>query len=797
MDQDYLEQIHGLLERFDFRPASRKDVRRRRAFAEWAMEQEANGVDVVAPQSLMSDAFHSHYTEMTMAEFRGLVDSVKQIAHLGRLKKELIVKGEKAAFDTVVEETVDRLSQLKQRKVADDINPGRAGGLQAAITGAGKFGRRINASLLKMETAFEWLDSKEIAGPFNRVVWEPLAAAQHERNDMLKEYTGKLMDLRKALDKKTQARMLDKVETPELLNKETGRPFKMRLEEVASIALNWGNEGNREKLLKGYGWNEQAVKAVLDRHMTPDLWHFVQGTWDLIETLWPKIEALERRVNGVAPDKVERAEVDTKHGKFAGGYYPVVYDPTKSFDAAERAARNSDSLFENIYTRATTPKGFTKERQDTYARPIFLSLDVIPRHVAEVIHDMTHREALMQADKFLGNREVMKAVEDTLGREYVEQFRPWLQSIASDYAQDRRELAAWDQVAKWSRGRATMVGLGFRITTMLAQPIGLFDSAEAIGTRWVAAGLAEAYGNPFKWRAARDFAFERSGEMRNRMNETERDVRDAMRGLLGKNGWKADAQRFAYYGIAMFDMSVSLPTWLGAYKKALHEGTSESDAISLADRAVRDSQGSGGAKDLAAAQRGSEFMKLTTMFYSYFSHVYQRQATLVRDIKNIESVKDVPHLMARSFFLLVAPALLSAIATGNGPKEEEDWGPWAARTLGVNLFSSVPLVRDVANWAGQKLGGGYARNYQFTPIGGMVETVGKLAADAAGEVTGDGPSDRWVQHALQTSGYVFGLPLGQGGQTAQFLYNVHTGDEQPDGMVEWLKGLTFGKTHDK
>jgi hypothetical protein len=212
---------------------------------------------------------------------------------------------------------------------------------------------------------------------------------------------------------------------------------------------------------------------------------------------------------------------------------------------------------------------------------------------------------------------------------------------------------------------------------------------------------------------------------------------------------------------------------------------------------VRDSQGSGGAKDLAAAQRGSEFMKLTTMFYSYFSHVYQRQATLVRDIKNIESVKDVPHLMARSFFLLVAPALLSAIATGNGPKEEEDWGPWAARTLGVNLFSSVPLVRDVANWAGQKLGGGYARNYQFTPIGGMVETVGKLAADAAGEVTGDGPSDRWVQHALQTSGYVFGLPLGQGGQTAQFLYNVHTGDEQPDGMVEWLKGLTFGKTHDK
>lgn len=143
----------------------------------------------------------------------------------------------------------------------------------------------------------------------------------------------------------------------------------------------------------------------------------------------------------MAPEKVERVEVDTPHGKFAGGYYPVVYDPLKSVDAAKRTARNSD-LFENIYTRATTPKGFTKEREDTYARPIYLSLDVIPRHIAEVIHDVTHRSAIMQADKFLSNRDVLKAVEGALGREYGEQFRPWLQSIANEYAQDRRELAA-------------------------------------------------------------------------------------------------------------------------------------------------------------------------------------------------------------------------------------------------------------------------------------------------------------------------------------------------------------------
>jgi hypothetical protein len=797
MDQDYLEQIHGLLERFDFRQATGREVRSRRSFAEWATDQQANGVDVVAPASLISDAFRVHYTEMTMAEFRGLVDSVKQIAHLGRLKKELIVNAEKREFEAVVQETVERLADLPQRNPSDDINPGRGKTLPAITTATGRWARKLNAALLKMETVFEWLDGGSVDGPFHRVVWQPIAEAQHARNDLLKEYTTKLIELRNGLDAKTQARMLEKVATPELLNKETLRPFTMRLEEVVAIALNWGNAGNRDKLLKGYGWSEDAVKAVLDRHMTPDLWKFVQGSWDVIETLWPRIAELERRVNGVAPEKVERVEVDTPHGKFAGGYYPVVYDPLKSFDAAERAARNTDNLFENIYTRATTPKGFTKQREESYARPVFLSLDVIPRHVAEVIHDITHREAVMQADKFLSNRDVLKAVEGTMGREYTEQFRPWLQSIANEYAQDRRELAAWDQISKWTRMRATMVGLGFRLTTMMSQPIGLFDSSEAIGAKWVAAGLAEAYGSPARWKAARDFAFSRSGEMRNRMNETERDVRDAMRELLGKTGWVADSKRFAYYGIAMLDMAVALPTWLGAYKKALSEGAVEADAVHLADRAVRDSQGAGGAKDLAAVQRGTEWMKLATMFYSYFSHFYQRQATLVRDARNIESVRDVPHLLARSFFLMVAPTLLSAIVTGQGPKEDEDWGAWAARKVGLGLFNGIPLLRDVGNSIDNDLGQGYARGYQFTPVARIVDTVWKTAKDAGNATTGGEASDRWVQHALETSGYLFGLPLGQGGQTGQFLYNVMTGDEQPDGVAEWLKGLTFGRTHDK
>lgn len=65
----------------------------------------------------------------------------------------------------------------------------------------------------------------------------------------------------------------------------SGTSCSIPAREVVSIALNWGNQGNRDKLLKGYGWSEDAVNVVLERHMTPDLWKFVQGSWDLIETL--------------------------------------------------------------------------------------------------------------------------------------------------------------------------------------------------------------------------------------------------------------------------------------------------------------------------------------------------------------------------------------------------------------------------------------------------------------------------------------------------------------------------------
>src|ERR1700751_2639570 len=87
------------------------------------------------------------------------------------------------------------------------------------------------------------------------------------------------------------------------------------------VALNWGNDGNRQRVQSGFGWNEGQVKAILDTLDERD-WKLVQGVWYHINSYWQDISDKQQRVTGVRPEKVEASPVQTKFGEFPGGYFP-------------------------------------------------------------------------------------------------------------------------------------------------------------------------------------------------------------------------------------------------------------------------------------------------------------------------------------------------------------------------------------------------------------------------------------------------------------------------------------------
>lgn len=786
VDQDYYDRALALLEKFEFRPRSQKALDEMEAFASWAEKQAANGIDIITPPRLEADGVH--YTRMTVEELIGLDDSVTQLLHIGRRKKKLMDAAEQREFDEVIDEAVSVVDGIPQKVSNNRLNPSKFDRLKNRIASA-------DAALLKMEQVFDWLDAGNSNGAFNRFVFRPIAAAQTRARDMMGDYLGQIRTLMLAVPKEQLKRWEDKITTP-LLNRETGEPFEFTKQDLISMALNVGNEGNFDKLAGGYGWNRETVMDTLDTHLTPEEWGFVQGVWDMVNTLWPQIEALEKRVNGVAPEKVEARSFTLASGtQMRGGYYPVVYDPLRNYQTEALEAVDASKLFNNGYQRATTRQGHAKERTDVQ-RPIQLSLSVLNRHLTGVIHDITHREVIMEADRFLSDRRIVKAVDNSVGREIRKQFRPWLSHIANEFAIDNRGLDGIEALAKRLRTSSTIIGMGFRLTTILAQPAGYAGVAEVIGTRWLASGMKAASRDPV---GSFDFVMERSDEIRHRMDTMERDIDANLKEMQGKRGMLANVRRFAFHGIGYMDRVVVIPAWLGAYNKGMSEGMTEADAAYYADKIARSSQGSGGAKDLSALQRGGEFMKLATMFYSYASAFYNRQRNLGRDTKRALSEKDIaafPGLLARAWWLMVVSPLMSQLPgillSGAGPDEDKDetWLGFILGSLLANQFYGVPIFRDIASSATTGF------KYSFTPASRMIETMLKAGGDVFSMLDFNedtGPSKKAVKTGIEAVGYAGRLPVGQVANAAQFIVDWANGDANPDGVKDWLEGLQRGK----
>lgn len=447
-----------------------------------------------------------------------------------------------------------------------------------------------------------------------------------------------------------------------------------------------------------------------------------------------------------------------------------------------------------------------KVASGTVSRPISTKLNVIHRHLGEVIHDITHREAIINADRFLSDRRLMEAVDRHLGREYRQEFRPWLKHVANSWAMDRTGAEGVTAFMTKMRANATVVGMGFRFTTMITQVVGYSDSFERVGVRWVAPAIArfagQVAGKSVKMVTFQGvemppmmaFVLERSGEVRSRLDTLDRDIGSAIKLLAGKYDLAANATRFAFHGIGYMDRLVSVPTWIGAYEKALSEGTDEAAAINAGDEAVRTSQGAAAAKDLASVQRDKRLI-LFTMFYSYMSHYYQRVRTLGRDAGEAareRNVQALPRLLARAWWLMVVPSILTELLSGRGPDDDEDWGWWATKRILLGVLGPLPLVRDVTEPFWDAITGGKPRDYQLSPLQRAGQSLVVAGGDAHRLATGE-ETKHATKDVLEATGYVTGLVPGQVASATQFLVDVGQGDADPHGVADWYKGLTTGR----
>lgn len=788
----YLAQIDAIRSRFDFtRSVTMKALSEREALRDFVQNQHALGFTIEIPEKVMNEAYRQHYKEISLDELIGIHEAVQQIDHLARVKNRLLASSRARSLATAVAEVTSSIGATHTIvETPPEFAPSFMSRLKTQARG-------IIAAHTKMEFMFEWLDGNKEQGAAWSYLFKPMVVAENAESVLMRNSVKAMRDIFKVYPTSERSTWFwHKINIP-------GIASPMTKANILAVALNQGNTYNKDALLRGYGWNQQQVDKILATMDARD-WQVVQGIWDHLESYWPAIAQLEKDLNGLAPQKVEANEVQTPFGTQRGGYYPIIFDSKLSWRQAVIESRNAvPELFGGQWARAMTRHGHTEARNNTGGKPLLLELSGLSEHIANVAHDLSHRRAVIDVNRIVQTPEVRNAIESSIGREMYRQIHPWLMNVAG--AQRAGYVNPIEGMLGRARMGATIANMGWKVTTGLAQFLSYTNTIKEVGPKYAMSGLNQVYGKPWKFKSSWDFVTSRSEFMKDRIESYDRDVHDALKRINiagGKPGPLSVLQAYStpvrdsfFMFVGLMDMGASLPTWMGAYSKAMDGGIAElvkgdeTAAIDYADKVVRQTQGVGAAKDLANVQSGSEIYKLFTMFYSYFNVLFNQFAKTTHEAR---LTKNIPRFVASMALLWFMPAALQELIVGRGPSPddgEDEWLKWLAAEEIQYPFQSVVLLRDVVNGMGKF---GYEPSAAFDAFK-VTSQAGKAIITST---LGDDEFTRADTKATAAAaGYFFKLPTKQLWLTGEYFYDWLTGEEQPESPVEalWRAAVTGKK----
>lgn len=783
-DNGYQEQVNALLERFELRKQTDKAARRKATLVEWAESQKTLGVAVTLPPGMLDEAYRKPFRAMTPTEIEELHAALKHLMHLANLKNKLIKSSDNRQLNEIIEGLVESAQAGKRRKgvsiesrLPQDIPK--------------EFVQSFLASQRKVSSLVRELDGFKDGGAWWRAFVAPLNSAAAKESRMQVEAYKRLSALFKPVFTTTDSLAATVSRVPFVpafgtFRQEYIPEIGMSLSRAGRmlVALNQGNAGNKEALRKGYGWTEEQVAAIL-KPLTKTDWDFVQGVWDLLESYWPETSAMMRRVDGITPGKVEATTVTTRHGVYRGGYFRLKYDSRqKTFakstpvDEAVKYAMSGGSAREH------TAHGHTLSRVEGVNRPVRLDFGVIFESINEVIHHQTHYEALLDTNRLLASSRVEATLLKGYGIEVHAQFKKALEDVA---AGSIPAATTAERAFNYVRTGASIAGLGWSVTTAAMQVIGITQSVQRIGGKWVAVGLRDFLGDAIKMENAVRAVHEESSMMANRGTTMNREVYDLSKELTTPGVFNGHVSRSFFWLMSKMQMLVDIPTYLGARAKALQEldydkakdkvaqDSIYTQAVALAEQAVLDSQGGGNLIDRSALYRAPGAVQLFTLFGTYFNTLYNASAESVRRYRLAPlSPAAIGHLISDFILLYIGPTVLTVLFKETFTSDEDTDDRWEKmlKELASLGTSNLVGVREMAGLFGDHQS--YSGPAGIRVVGATQRAVTK-AVDVA---TGEGEVDIKAAKAINAAGgVIFHYPATQINRVVEGLaYDIEQGE---------------------
>lgn len=727
-------------------------------------------VGLQLPESVISGVGADDYRDLKMADLRDLTSSVKAITEIGkkydRFLDDFIKIGMKeaaAALRQSIEENVgDRYAENRRLGEKYTDQP-----LKKMVENIKNIPDAMISTLVNTLTLSKYLDGGADTGPAHDYIYRPLKHAEDRKfaryAKMREEISGENGLFAKFYEPKELADYKKKV------TEVSGRDITK--ENILSMALNWGNEQNRDRIRAGFGERDATGRLSplsddtiqgLFKHLSKKDWDFTQAAWDHLQTYWPEISALEMKIKGVEPEGVEPSSFQNEHGAYRGGYYPIAYDFDKSNEAFKSEQQKTELYKQYSAATAQTEQGHAISRASFVARPVRLSLDVFFNHLENVIHDLEFRPAVIDVNKFLNMPDAKNSIQNGVGPDAYRGLDTWLKSIASDQSEN---LTWYEKALAWSRFGTTISTLGMTPKAfLLHMPSNVFNSMWEIGTQNTVRMMTRAALDVAMGRGElKDFVYSKSERMKQRLTVRDRDIMDMAR------AWQGTAAgvipHYAFMSLHLADEAVSIPLWSEVYKNNVAD-LGEKGAVDLADETVTRTLGSGSKVDQIGAQRGSQTKKLFTMFYSWMSVMFNR-AWMDGRMSGLEyskgNVGSAAAILAKAtFFAWALPSVHEALlqqAMYNGKQSDEDRNKQITGKLIEQPFSMIPFVRDIVPPIVHKAFGEHGSDYKMSPVEQAWQNIYTPAADGAHiAFTGKHVDEHYAEEVARGMSQIAGYP---------------------------------------
>jgi hypothetical protein len=784
---EHYNQILSLLSKFDLRRAvTNKELDNRARFTTYVLSQLAEGNIPPNIEALLSDAQKKtyekelqsrdangnliyqdeddqakllaqmideapvrSYKDMTVEEIRGLRDAVKQIEHMGKRTERVLTDRKNRLFAQVIAEMRERIvsvAEQKGRQATDNVTANNLVG-KAKLAWRGFFFSHVKAANL-----LHIMDDGD-----NGPMWEHLMGTANEAGSTEAVEIGKSTDI------------IEKLLAPlreagqRITGKATFFPSikrSLNKQAVLVMALNMGNSSNEQRLLGGENWTMEQIKPVLDTLSKKD-WDFVQGMWDHYESFRDRVGTMEAEINGVEPDWIEARPftVQTSDGQtlsLRGGYAPVIYDPRASGKAQSNAdSKDAKALMQAARVASTVSKSFTKARvTEVKGRPLLLALDPFLGAVQDTIHYLNWQPWIIDANRMINKLD--EPMREHYGATVVTQLRNW---AADNAAGMRGPRDGAERGAAILSRNVSYVGLAYNFMSALKQVTGITQSMAIVGSKWMAKGAARTIASP---RQAFKDMVELSDFMAKRSTTQFRELNELNSIIQDKNQLFDAIQKAGYKPMTWMQAMVDVPTWWGAYEKAIDGGVDDKQAVLLADQAVIDSQGSGMQKDLSSIERQQGMVRLLTGFMSYMNTTMNVNYRLAKTA-DFKSVGGVASFGMDAMLVNVMPVLIGTViatlVTPSGDSSDERLKKFAKK-FGADqvgfFFGQLIVFRELQNIVDALAG---KPNGEYSGPSGMrgIVDVLKLAKQI-----GQGQNDisLW-KSAISVTSDIFRLPGGQ------------------------------------